>query len=158
MYCRIKTWIEPLTIAANITQAPHTRCDHVLLTLGNLYRIYGQAHVPQNVRDNIRSSLEARWDKVDQNVFILAVFLNPYIRGRCFSLSVITQMKMLTIAKEVYMRVFQKTSVDSDFLRAFGDYYRFLNEYSKEAMCLDDMKQLYKEKVSSNLLLLDPDV
>ncbi|KAH9916937.1 ribonuclease H-like domain-containing protein, partial [Amylocystis lapponica] len=37
---RIRTHLEPLAIGANVTQAPSTRLDHVLLTLANLFRIY----------------------------------------------------------------------------------------------------------------------
>ncbi|KAF8163038.1 ribonuclease H-like domain-containing protein [Crassisporium funariophilum] len=40
---KIQAILEPLAIAANITQASHTRLDHVLLTLGNLFRIYSSS-------------------------------------------------------------------------------------------------------------------
>jgi len=80
---RIKIILEPLAIAANITQAPHTR--HVLLTLGNLYCIYSTLEFDVEVCTAILASLKKWWVKADQEVFILAVFLNPYIHHWCFS-------------------------------------------------------------------------
>ncbi|KAH9961857.1 ribonuclease H-like domain-containing protein, partial [Lactifluus volemus] len=42
---RICVHLEPLAIAANVAQASHTRLDHVLLMLGNLFRIYSDPSV-----------------------------------------------------------------------------------------------------------------
>jgi hypothetical protein len=70
---RIKIILEPLAIATNITQAPHTRLDHVLLTLGNLYRIYSTLEFDDEVCTAILASLEKWRAKADQGVFILAV-------------------------------------------------------------------------------------
>jgi hypothetical protein len=95
---RIKIILEPLAIAANITQAPHTHLDHVLLTLGNLYRIYSNLEFDVEVRTAILASLEKRWAKADQEVFILAVFLNPYIRHCCFSHSALTDADIYNMA------------------------------------------------------------
>ena len=66
------THLEPLAIASNVTQAEHTRLDHVLITLGNLFRIYdGMAESDEEIQVGIQASLETRWAKADQDPFIL---------------------------------------------------------------------------------------
>ena len=54
---RIKIILKPLAIAANVTQALHMRLDHVLLTLGNLYRIYSTLEFDVEVCTAILASL-----------------------------------------------------------------------------------------------------
>ncbi|KAL6302503.1 ribonuclease H-like domain-containing protein [Sparassis latifolia] len=98
---RIRTHLEPLAIAMNITQAPHTRLDHVLLTLANLYRIYSSPDTEDQVQSKILDSLEKRWKKADQDVFILAVFFNPYTRGRCFDRAALTKNALTAMAKRI---------------------------------------------------------
>lgn len=44
---RVQAILEPLAIAANVTQASHTRLDHVLITLGNLFRLYTEANIDE---------------------------------------------------------------------------------------------------------------
>lgn len=75
--------LEPLAIAANITQASNTRLYHVLTTLANLYRIYSNLSSAEDleVRDKVLASLEKRWAAADQDPFIAAVVLNPSLRG-----------------------------------------------------------------------------
>jgi hypothetical protein len=38
--CRVCSLLEPLAIAAHVTQGSRARLYHVLITLGNLFRIY----------------------------------------------------------------------------------------------------------------------
>ena len=85
---RIKDHLEPLAIAANVTQSAFCRVDEVLLTFGSLVLEY------KNLRDNrdgdgvacdaILSSLEKRWSNTEQEVFIAAVVLNPFFKHRPF--------------------------------------------------------------------------
>ncbi|KAJ7758153.1 ribonuclease H-like domain-containing protein [Mycena maculata] len=81
----VKILLEPLAIAAKCMQAPDAGLDQVLLMLGNLYRIYGSPKINSRVRSCVRKSLEKRWLAMEREVFILAVYLNPYIRGSAFS-------------------------------------------------------------------------
>jgi len=77
---RIQKILEPLAITANVAQALHTHLDHVLLMLGNLARIFSQnLEFDKDLHLGILTSLEKRWKKADQDVFIMAVFLNPFI-------------------------------------------------------------------------------
>jgi hypothetical protein len=74
---RLQVVLEPLAIAANITQAAHTWLDHVLLTLGNLLHIYSNPMLDSQIHGAILGSLKKHWAKANQDMFILAVFLNP---------------------------------------------------------------------------------
>src|SRR5215813_11526507 len=88
----IKAHIEPLAIAVNVAQEANTRCDQVLLLLANLYQVYtnirrrdctsaewvgGEDEHPVSP---IIESIEKRWEKADQDLFIAALFLNPFIK------------------------------------------------------------------------------
>jgi hypothetical protein len=140
-------------IAANITQAAHTRLDHVLLTLGNLFRIYSHPALDTQIRDCIHNSLEKRWAKADQDVFILAVFFNPYIRQRPFNRSALTHAHIYDIASRVFTRIFSKDP-DLDFLKAFEDYFESREEFSPQRMQLDMMKGMYESRVSFDLHMM----
>ncbi|KAH9941964.1 hypothetical protein B0H21DRAFT_751962 [Amylocystis lapponica] len=127
--------LEPLAIAANVTQAAHTRLDHVLLTLANLFRIYSSTTVEPNVRDRITASLEKRWKAADQDVFIMAVFLNPYIRGHCFNRASLTSSAIISIAKRIFKRVFGVES-EVDFVRGMVNYSTSMAEFTDEQLRL----------------------
>ncbi|KAF8062590.1 ribonuclease H-like domain-containing protein [Lyophyllum atratum] len=116
--------LEPLAIAANITQASDTRLDHVLLTLGNF-------------------SLEKRWDKADQDIFILAVFFNPFIRSHLFQPNALTESQLHSIVEAVFKRFFSRAG-DVPLMRAFTDYVREQGEFSRDAMQLDRMKEMFE--------------
>src|SRR5882762_6102668 len=83
----MKRHLEPLAIAANITQALFCRLDTVLLTFGFLLMQY------QHLTDDkdldaaaaIMESLERRWAVADQQIFIAAVIVNPFYQGRPFA-------------------------------------------------------------------------
>ncbi|KAL6298032.1 ribonuclease H-like domain-containing protein [Sparassis latifolia] len=149
---RIRTHLEPLAIAANITQAPHTRLDHVLLTLGNLYCIYCSADTESNVREKILGSLEKRWKKADQDVFILAIFLNPYIRGRCFNCAALTQSALFEMVKLTFMRVFGQAPTN-DFVSGLIDYSRAKDIFTDGLIQLDYTKET-ADKVSKDIDLV----
>jgi hypothetical protein len=80
--------LEPLAIAANVTQSAFCRVDEVLLTFGALTMEY------RSLRDNrggdqiacdaILGSLEKRWRNTDQDIFIAAVILNPFFKHKPF--------------------------------------------------------------------------
>ncbi|KII89273.1 hypothetical protein PLICRDRAFT_175485 [Plicaturopsis crispa FD-325 SS-3] len=141
---KVKTHLEPLAIAANITQSAHTRLDHILLVLANLTRIYSNPAIDQAVRERICNSLETRWRSADQDVFILAVFFNPYIRSRCFAPS-ITQAKIWACVERVYKRIYNQ-DVSVELFEAFGEYYRRCGMFSDEDMALGNMKAMFDKK------------
>jgi len=83
---RIKNFLEPLAIASNITQADSARVDIVLITFAFLYIRYSKLSEAEDIkaRDVILGSIERRWLKTDQDVFIAAVLLNPFHKAKPF--------------------------------------------------------------------------
>ena len=85
---RIKRHLEPLAIAANVTQSTFCRVDEVLLTFGALMLQYKKLRAggdgDQVACDAILASLEKRWLNTDQDIFIAAVVLNPIFKHRPF--------------------------------------------------------------------------
>jgi hypothetical protein len=139
-----------LAISANITQAANTRLDHVLLTLGNLWRIYSAlADSDRAVRECIHQSLEKRWAKADQDAFILAVFFNPHIRADLFGHGIIqfTPAGVYGLVRRMYKRVFREDP-DFELHAACMDYYKAREEFSDDAMHLTDLEASAKAKVS----------
>ncbi|KAJ7663381.1 ribonuclease H-like domain-containing protein, partial [Mycena polygramma] len=124
----VKTILEPLAIAAKCMQAPDAGLDQVLLMLGNLYRIYGSS-------------------EINSRVFILALFLNPYIRGAAFNTlnPAVKPIALYHMAKQLYTRFFDEEP-DLDFHAAFFDYSRDSKEFSRSWMQLAEMKQLYERE------------
>ncbi|KAJ7651817.1 hypothetical protein B0H17DRAFT_833198, partial [Mycena rosella] len=139
--------LEPLAIAAKCMQGPDAGLDQVLLMLGNLYRIYGAPEINSRVRTCIRKSLEKRWLPMEQDVFILAVYLNPYIRCAAFSTKnpVVKPINLYQIAKRLFHRFFD-VEPNLDFHEAFFDYSKDLREFSSQYMNLAVMKQLYQRE------------
>lgn len=137
-----------MAIAAKCMQAPDAGLDQVLLMLGNLYRIYGSPKINSRVRTCVRKSLEKRWLPMEQEVFIIAVYLNPYIRGAAFSTKnpVVRPINLYNIAKQLFQRFFD-IEPDLDFHAAFFDYAKGLREFCSRFMNLAEMKQLHEREV-----------
>jgi len=140
--------LEPLAIAANVAQASGTRLDHVLLMLGNLVRIFSleECNFDEDLKAGIISSLEKRWKKADQDVFITAVMLNPFIRASLFKRTVLPDVELFNTVKRVYERVMRRKA-DLDFMAAFEDYRLQYAEFSDGRMCLEAMKCMFAQEV-----------
>ncbi|KAJ7484268.1 ribonuclease H-like domain-containing protein, partial [Mycena latifolia] len=132
---RIVQHLEPLAIAANVLQAPDCRLDTVLLTLANL--------------------LERRWGKTDQELMILGVFFNPYLRARCFKRDVLPANKIFHLVRRAFQRLLgQDATGDMNFLNVFREYYDEAGDFSSDSMWLDGHAAFYKQAASSSLFLL----
>jgi hypothetical protein len=147
----VKTHLEPFAIATLALQAPDTKLPVVPITLGNLYRIFSGPNVDENVRCTVHESLEKRWAKADQDVFIAGLLMNPYICGRCLASgsSFLTPAGLYGIVKRVYERV-MKRPAGLELHQAFRDYMTNANEFSPAGMVLEDMKAMYEAAVSHN--------
>ncbi|KAJ7637806.1 ribonuclease H-like domain-containing protein [Mycena rosella] len=143
----VKILLEPLAIAAKCMQAPDAGLDQVLLMLGNLYRIYGAPEINSHVRTCIRKSLKKCWLPMEQDVFILAVYLNPYIRCAAFSTKnpVVKPINLYQIAKRLFHKFFD-VEPNLDFHEAFFNCSKDLREFSSQYMNLAEMKQLYQRE------------
>ena len=105
--------LEPLAWAQNVTEDVNVKLYHVLVTFGQLYFDYGHPDIEPAVWEQVRKSLDMRWQKSDQDVFIMAIVLNPYLRDRCFNRQVtnLTPMGLSHIAKQLYMREGSKGNI-----------------------------------------------
>ena len=146
---RVKIILEPLAIAANVTQVTHTRLDHVLFTLGNLFRICSDPDLNELEASwtAILISLEKRWSKADQDVFIFVGLVNPYNRGRCFNREALPEAALFNVVSRVYERIVRQDA-DLDLVKAFTDYVHGLQEFSDEIMSLSMMAKMYETDVS----------
>ncbi|KAF9232801.1 ribonuclease H-like domain-containing protein [Melanogaster broomeanus] len=91
---RIVKHIEPLALAANLTQTAHCQLDEVLITFGFLISQY---------------HLEKRWGKCDQEVFITATILNPVYKISPFAqLSIFTNSGVYGILSQLWQRFYQE--------------------------------------------------
>ncbi|KAJ3771237.1 hypothetical protein FB446DRAFT_645581, partial [Lentinula raphanica] len=122
---RIKNHLEPLAIAANIMQGAFCRLDQVLLTLGSLYMHFDQLNDPidADIHTAVLESIEKRWSKTDQEVFIAAVLLNPFV-GKVFKPTLLwfNQAGILALLSKLYKRFFEE-DVATHLFQNIADYY-----------------------------------
>lgn len=100
----------------------------------------------EDLRNGIIKSVEKRWKKADQDIFIVAVFLNPFIRDTVFNKEFLTEAQLYNIVERTYERVLRCDS-DLDFLEAFEDYKWSRGEFSDDEMSLSLMKEKFKHEV-----------
>lgn len=155
-FSRLKLYLEPLAIAANVSQAPTTRLDHILIELGRLYHVFSHVAFNPRIREIVLASLERRWGKTDQDPFILAVFLNPFIRGRLFNRQniLLNRSALYGIIKRVFRRVFCKDN-DLELYQAFLDYYESRSEFSPDRWDYQEQQALHERAVSGHSLTPD---
>ncbi|KAJ7252919.1 ribonuclease H-like domain-containing protein [Mycena rebaudengoi] len=144
---RIVEHLEPLAIAANVLQAPDCRLDTVLLTLANLFRIFNNlATEDAIVKKTMHASLERRWGKTDQELMILAVFFNPYLRARSFKRDVLPANKIFHLVRRAFQRLLgQDAAGDIEFLDAFREYYNESGDFTSDSMWLEGYADYYKK-------------
>ena len=149
IYDSIKTHLEPLAVAANMLQAANTRLDTTILTWGNLYRIYSDSMLDSAVSSQVLSSLSERWSQMDQDAFISAVVMNPYIRSKCFARGnpQLAPIGLYNIVKRTFHRML-RTEPDLDLLDS--------REFSSSWMGLTEFKQSYDNEVISFLFSFSP--
>lgn len=120
--------------------------DQVLLTLGNLFRIYAAAHVDSDTRRCVHASLEKRWKAADQEVFILAVLFNPYVRATCFRDAVLPQNILVEICMRTFARVMRRAA-DIEFWSACHRYIQSTGRYTSTHMALELHRAMAEREV-----------
>ncbi|KAF5368688.1 hypothetical protein D9615_010307 [Tricholomella constricta] len=136
---QIKAHLEPLAIAANVTQNESRGFD-------------------ESISRAVLASLEKRWANADRPIFILAVVLNPYIRANFFSReSPYRSFAILwNLVAKAYQRLFDTSEEPNHAFRtAFGHYVHRTGEWSDEAMGLPyHKKAAVQEERVVNLITL----
>jgi len=131
---RIKQHLEPLAIAANVTQSAFCRLDEVLLTFGALMMDY------KDLRDNrggdqvacnaVLNSLEKRWANADQDVFIAAVILNPFFKHAPFKpLSRFQPASIYNLFAILWNRFFSEQAAPLSLYKNVLDYLRETGDF-----------------------------
>ena len=125
--------LEPLAVAALVLQADGTRLDHVLLSLGKLYTGYRSIHDDSANEEErycctlLMTSLESRWEAADQDLYVTAVILNPFVGQQrlCFSHTVPEWQHngLYIMLNRVYKRIFKEEAPGS-LLEEWTDYRR----------------------------------
>lgn len=146
LHFSVKRYLEPLAIATNVTQAASTRPDHVLLTFANLRRLYGVEDIDADVSVCILGSIEKRWATCDQNVFILAVFLKPFIRDALFgSHQAVSRSGILSMLHRVFSSFYPKLgNANAGFSTAVLQYMERTDNFADRQML-----SLYDGKAAS---------
>ncbi|TFY64461.1 hypothetical protein EVG20_g5940 [Dentipellis fragilis] len=142
-----KRHLHPLAVATNLLQTDHTRLDIVLVTLANLYRVFSDSQFDTSIRDAVLSSLEKRWGKQDQAIFILAAVFNPTIRVFAFAVDSPFRVPNViqSLAAEAFRRLFS-IEPDHDFMTAVTQYLHNTGPWTDERLGLERFKAEAKEK------------
>lgn len=117
--------LRPLAISANILQSAHCRLDQVLIVLAALYYEYSQLPGQENalVKNALLSSINRRWEKADQIIYIAAVSFNPLIKMQLFaSIPQLTFNGIYQILASLWTR-FTRKDPPLDLLSQIKDYF-----------------------------------
>ncbi|KAH6873587.1 hypothetical protein BKA70DRAFT_1129969, partial [Coprinopsis sp. MPI-PUGE-AT-0042] len=148
--------LQPLAIAINVLQSTSCRLDTVIVTFGFLVMQYKHMIDPLVNHDyehdlagcqHIVASLEKRWAKADQGVFIAALILNP-LHGISLlsSSSMLSQGRLSTLLSHLYQRFFL-TPPPNSFSLEISDYFERKDRYADlDQVCQTEMARASREK------------
>lgn len=152
---RVKRHLEPLAIAANITQASFCRLDTVLLTFGFLLMQYNEMTEPDD-REGccaIVRSLERRWAVADQEIFIAAVILNPFYQCVPFTaLPFLNNAGIHTLFHHLWRR-FYGAEPPQDFHPEVTEYLTHRGRYANLKSHCDRVQEEASRSVRTDLHL-----
>ncbi|KIJ14505.1 hypothetical protein PAXINDRAFT_12602 [Paxillus involutus ATCC 200175] len=105
----MKRHLEPLAFAANVMQATLCRINTVLLTFSFLIMQYKSMMEDEDIWavTAIIQSIEWKWVKCDQEIFIAAVVLNPFYKTTPFSrIPSLNNANIRTLLEHLYTSFF----------------------------------------------------
>lgn len=130
--------LEPLAMAANITQAANVCLDTVALTFTLLYHYFltlpletAQDRVAEEpIRKAVCATIDKCWLTSDQDVFIAAIILNPTYITKPFTSSIrFTVGGIHSLMERLYRRFF-RTPAPPQLLMETQNYIQFRGVYS----------------------------
>ncbi|KAF8873849.1 hypothetical protein CPB84DRAFT_1753139 [Gymnopilus junonius] len=89
-------------------------------------------------------TVEDRVEGKVKDVFILAVFFNPYIRHEIFHPSALPERDLFEVVKHIFERVYNRKS-DIHLMTAYTDYWRKRSEFAFDKTELEDVAQMCSE-------------
>ncbi|KAE9384154.1 hypothetical protein BT96DRAFT_1008363 [Gymnopus androsaceus JB14] len=143
----LRDLLKPFAIAMNVVQADNCHLNTVLLLLAYLNYIHTDPPLPQAICSAVHASLEKQWKKVDQDVFILTLIFNPYIRRSLFKKRgpFQTFAGLWAIIHRVYIWFYNKEP-DYEFRREFGNYILGIRKWTSDLMSLDYHREDAKKR------------
>ncbi|KAJ8086128.1 hypothetical protein PM082_004948 [Marasmius tenuissimus] len=122
----IKSHLEPLAIAANITQAATCWLDQVMFTLGFLYYKFLQFTDPQDgaIRQVVLGSISEHWNKCDwQDVGLGCAILNPFVSLSSFHhIEQLSKNGILQLMQRLWTQ-FYNSNAPQELLTNINDYF-----------------------------------
>ena len=152
----MKRHLEPLAIAANITQASFCHLDTVLLTFRFLLMQYQQLTDEEDLdaAAAITESLERRWAVADQQIFIAAVIVNPFYQGRPFTpLFFLNNAGIHALLSHLWTRFYQ-SHAPQEFHTELTEYLTHMGRYTTLGSHCGRASAKVQAKVCSLLLWL----
>jgi hypothetical protein len=119
--------LQPLAVAANVTQAAFCRLDEALLTFGYLvthYALMEEANpLDHDACQVIVDGLESRWLQADQLPFIVCVIINPFYRTRPFArIPPFLLLNVLSYSTSLYCRIMRTNAAPTTFMLHLRQY------------------------------------
>ena len=118
--------------------------DQILLTFGSLTMYYQDAMTQDAANipgcTAILDSIEKRWAKADQDVFVAAVILNPFVKASAFSarLPFLTRAGVLSLLKRLYHRFFSPNETAEELAENTRRLFSNVEDYfSGRGVCAD---------------------
>ncbi|XP_006460996.1 hypothetical protein AGABI2DRAFT_70302, partial [Agaricus bisporus var. bisporus H97] len=128
---RVIKHLQPLGVAANTTQSTGCRLDTVLLIFGYLLHSYSRLMMDSSDIPGCKAiinSLESRWFKADQDLFVAAVILNPIYSITPFRpLDFLIRANIHQLYVQLYTRIYLAPP-PADFL---NEAYAYINGNGK---------------------------
>ncbi|KAF8984776.1 hypothetical protein BDQ17DRAFT_1436875 [Cyathus striatus] len=149
----IKNHLAPLAIAANLTQSSFCRLDEVLLTFGYLTMHFSSLPAEDiDISTAVLASIERRWAQSDNDVFIAATILNPFVKLNPFHKSwLFTLGRIDALMERLWTRFYGNT--------APGGLYEELRSYLEGTNDYEDLPNVCRKLLSraiSNNITPDP--
>ncbi|KAI5827869.1 hypothetical protein K523DRAFT_278015, partial [Schizophyllum commune Tattone D] len=128
----MKRMLEPLAKAAYISQATSFRPDEVLLIFGGLVHEYKKMSIIDVDiigRSAILASLEKRWAKCEQEVYIATAMVNPFVFMAPFKKKY-NISQLFDLFSKLYRRFFKVTEDPEGLFDDVRNYVKRLGEFS----------------------------
>ncbi|TFK16929.1 hypothetical protein FA15DRAFT_571127, partial [Coprinopsis marcescibilis] len=154
---RVVRHLRPLAIATNTLQSTSCHLDTVLVTFGFLYMQFNvmksEGDATQSdidACDRVLNSLEKRWGKADQAIFIAATILNPFYPYTIFNTHnsnahFLSVAGAITLSKQLWKRFFRENAPQELSLEVMS-FLKGQNMYERlEEMCELEAGVAYSE-------------
>lgn len=145
---RVKRHLEPFALAANITQTTFCRLDDVLLTFGALYHtVSSWDSADSALARATQETIMKRWMKMDHDVHIAAVILNPRVKNRPFtSIPQLNVQSIYALLGRLWKRFFREDPPS----RLIMDVYAYIedkNDFANLPLTIRMLEVLEEEKL-----------